>query len=78
MDIFNSASGSRSSVELRKKEKTRKNDMIDILIDALTDYEVAWFRCNLKFPKLEHDILMFSLFVRYYMAQFQMLFSLQN
>ena len=41
MDIFNSASGSRSSVELRKKEKTRKNDMIDILIDALTDYEVA-------------------------------------
>ncbi len=30
----------RSSVELRKKEKIRKNDLIDILIDALNDYEV--------------------------------------
>jgi hypothetical protein len=29
-------------VEHRKKEQIRKNDMIDILIDALSDYEV-WF-----------------------------------
>ena len=28
---------------MRKKEKIRKNDLIDILIDALNDYEVKQF-----------------------------------
>ncbi len=36
----------RSSVELRKKEHVRKNDLIDIMLDALKDYQVCKYMAN--------------------------------
>jgi hypothetical protein len=31
----------RSSLELRKRETVRKNDLIDIMLDALKDFQVG-------------------------------------
>ncbi len=32
--------GPRSSLDHRRKEKIRKNDFIDLILDALKDYQV--------------------------------------
>ncbi len=37
----------RSSFELRKKENIRKNDLIDIMLDALKDFQVTFYNTSL-------------------------------